>query len=442
MSAPLLVVGEIIVDFTLTPTSSENKLRLGGIAHAARGLWAIGVSFSVAAVCPRYLRDIARSYLESYGCVEFIHLGEVFGAPNVMVIGDPIEVGNQGYDNLLREEKTVTLNDVSEVLSKYNNVLIFPGAFDLSQVHQMLPDGARLHLDIAYDVWCVSDLLKLAPAIETILISTSSELFLRLGSDGIEALLEALEPLSPATIVLKENRGGARIVHANDRTIEQVPAILGSTANSVGVGDAFSAAFVAFRAEGNLSAGLKAARVGSAYAQTTFPDLFKTYVERSLRLTVEQMNALGGTFMPWEDRPKYTIYLAAPDFSYADRRAIDEAIRSLEYHNFAIRRPIQEYGELPKNADIGAFHQTYRKDVDLLAASALVFAVPTSRDPGTLVEIGLAIQMKIPVIVYDPRTECRNTMVMVGASCYSQSMDECLNAVFNILSDMRMDRDD
>lgn len=134
MSAPLLVVGELIVDFTLTPACSENKLRLGGIAHAARALWAIGVPFAVAAVSPLYLRESARSYLSRLGCVEFINLGEVSGAPNIMVIGDSIEVGDQGYENLLREEKTVALNDVREALSTYENVLIFPGAFDLNQL--------------------------------------------------------------------------------------------------------------------------------------------------------------------------------------------------------------------------------------------------------------------------------------------------------------------
>src|SRR5262249_47339974 len=34
-----LLVGEIYVDFTITDPGSENKLRLGGIAHAARGFW-------------------------------------------------------------------------------------------------------------------------------------------------------------------------------------------------------------------------------------------------------------------------------------------------------------------------------------------------------------------------------------------------------------------
>lgn len=32
-----LLMGEIFVDFTLTDQGKENKLRLGGVTHAARG---------------------------------------------------------------------------------------------------------------------------------------------------------------------------------------------------------------------------------------------------------------------------------------------------------------------------------------------------------------------------------------------------------------------
>ena len=46
------LVGEVFVDFTITPPGTENKLRLGGVAHAARGFWAIGQTFRAAVVTP------------------------------------------------------------------------------------------------------------------------------------------------------------------------------------------------------------------------------------------------------------------------------------------------------------------------------------------------------------------------------------------------------
>jgi nucleoside 2-deoxyribosyltransferase len=63
-----------------------------------------------------------------------------------------------------------------------------------------------------------------------------------------------------------------------------------------------------------------------------------------------------------------------------------------------------------------------------------VFAVPTERDPGTLVEIGLAIEAGIPVVTYDPSSKNNNTMVIAGSSFYSSDLDACLNATFQLLS--------
>jgi nucleoside 2-deoxyribosyltransferase len=63
-----------------------------------------------------------------------------------------------------------------------------------------------------------------------------------------------------------------------------------------------------------------------------------------------------------------------------------------------------------------------------------VFAIPIERDPGTLVEIGLAIEMRKPVVTFDPRDENRNTMVVRGSASYSSDLDVCLNGTFDALS--------
>jgi nucleoside 2-deoxyribosyltransferase len=98
---------------------------------------------------------------------------------------------------------------------------------------------------------------------------------------------------------------------------------------------------------------------------------------------------------------------------------------------------VQENGELPANSDGIALDKIYRMDVELLKRCKLLFAVPTDKDPGTLVEIGLAIAERIPVVVYDPDRECANTMVIAGSDCYSDNLDTCLNAVFSLLSKTR-----
>ena len=70
----------------------------------------------------------------------------------------------------------------------------------------------------------------------------------------------------------------------------------------------------------------------------------------------------------------------------------------------------------------------------------MVFAVPLDRDPGTLIEIGMAIEMGKKVVTYDPRRENENTMVMVGSSTYSTELDICLNGIFNAISEIEREK--
>jgi nucleoside 2-deoxyribosyltransferase len=429
-----LLVGEIFVDFTLTEPGKENKLRLGGVAHAARGFWALDVPYSAAVILPHYLEEIARKYFKAFGCADFHVLGEVMGAPNVTIIRDATEVADQEYDTLLREEKTVELSGLDLSNEAFEDILVFPGSFDLVEVCKSLPSTSRLHLDVAYDVDTPDVLAKLPQAVETILISTSSPLFKSIAESSLQGLAKSFEACAPVALILKENRGGARMFLAKNMMTEALPAQLGATVNSVGVGDVFAATYLANLNHGCIEAGWRATYAAAAYSQTTFPDLFKTYVRRDLNLTLEEMQGLGGVLLPWEKRREYPIYLAAPDLSYGDRRAIDKAIASLTYHNFFVHRPVVENGELPSGSNPTAVQDTFQADYDLLKQCALLFAVPTARDPGTLVEIGLAIEAGVPVVVYDPAGENANTMVMAGAQHYSRDLDSCLNAVFRILS--------
>lgn len=205
--APLLLVGEIIVDFTTARPGVECKLRLGGIVHAARGLWASGIDYAVAAVCPRYVFDQAKRYLSAHGCLEFVWLGEVTGSPSVMVIGDPTEVADQGYEDLLRGEKEVTILDVGNSLAAYLEVLIFPGSFDLAQVRSAISDDARFSFDIAYDTADPSVLKFFSGSVNGIAISTSSPLFMRVGSENVDAMLPLIADLGAEVFLLKEKQG-------------------------------------------------------------------------------------------------------------------------------------------------------------------------------------------------------------------------------------------
>lgn len=434
----LLIVGEIIVDFTSARPGAPCKLRLGGIIHAARGLWACDLPYAVAAVCPGYLVEQARAYLSAHGCSEFVWLGEVSGSPNVMIIGDVTEVSDQGYEDLLRHEKTVQIFDVGGALQLYQDVLIFPGSFDLTEIRSIFASGARFSFDIAYDATDFSTLTAYSGNLAAIIVSTSSPLFMRVGSQDIIPMLDSVRMLGAEIFLLKENRGGSRMFDLTTERTEYVPALLSTTVNSVGVGDVYSAVMVGLSSLGWENAAWRGARAATVYSQTTFPDDFRRDVRRELRLTLEEFRDLGGTSLPWHERPAIQIYLAAPDFTYVDKPELDRAIEALQYHNFRVRRPVQENGELTLGSAETALRHAFAADVALLHECSLVFAVPLERDPGTLVEMGMAMALGKPVITFDPRRQNANTMVLAGSTNYSTDLDSSVNAMFAAVSKLWM----
>lgn len=379
-----LLVGEVSVDVTVTPRGHEQKLRMGGIAHAARGFWASGAPFAAGMVLPSYLERSAKQYLAKLGCAEFFTLGTVSGAPNVTLIFDPTEVDDQEYDTLLRDEKIVQVNAELGAgdLTKFMDVLIFPGSFDLRELCKLLSPQAQLHMDIAYDVENIDTLRGLNLRIATILISTSSKLFSKIGSSGIAELSSNLAPLGLDTVILKENRGGSRLRIYSNKQTHDGSAQLSSTVNSVGVGDVFAATYLTNLEKGPLEAAWRATYASSAYAQTTYPDVFRSMIQRDAQLTLDEMIGLAGTALPWETRKASHIYLAAPDFAGVDRGAIERAVSSLQYHNFRVRRPVQENGELPPGSDSFALGRTYRKDVEIIEGMQTALCCANRQRPG------------------------------------------------------------
>lgn len=437
IDSSLLLVGEVFVDFTLPRADADAKLRLGGIVHAARGLWATGASYAVAAICPAYLVDQARDFLELHGCIEFIWLAEVNGAPNVMAIGDPSELADQAYQNLLRDTKSVKYLDGASGLKAFKRCLIFPGSFDLTALKRLLAGDVQVSFDIAYDVPDLGLLGAFKGNLVAVMTSTSSPMFLEKASGDLTDLMDELRALGSKIVLMKENRGGSRVFDLCSGHTDEVPALLGETVNSVGVGDVYSAVFASILNTGVFDAAWRAARVATCYAHTTYPDDFKRDVQRSLALSIDEMRGLGGTVLPWHARQEFQIYFAAPDFSYVERKYIEEALGALTYHNFRVRRPVKENGELTPQSPMHDMHAAYLADVGLLEECDLVFSLPLGRDPGTLVEIGLAFAFQTPVITYDPLRESANTMVMAGSTVYSGNLDTCLNGVFEAMSKMR-----
>jgi hypothetical protein len=196
----------------------------------------------VAAILPSYLEQSATAYFGKLGCQQFSVIAHVEAAPNVILIADATEVDDQGYETLLRDEKKVvpagTAKSHRQTFTGVRDVLIFPGAFELGAVCRLLPRSAAIHIDAAYDVKSIRELYSIGRSIQTIFISTSSILFQKVANFNPRPLVNQIRRLGAEVLVLKENRGGSRVFIVQTRTVEQVPAILRSTANSVGVGDA------------------------------------------------------------------------------------------------------------------------------------------------------------------------------------------------------------
>lgn len=433
----IILIGEINIDFTLKSNSSPSKMRLGGITHAARALWACGVNYSVAAVCPAYLEEQAENYFRHHGCSQFEVLGQVVGAPNIFLIGDVREIGDQGYENILGETKRVVYKSPNTNFKSSKNIIIFPGSYELEKILEHFHEDVKITIDAAYDLDEFEELEPVSRNIENIAISTSSELFHRYATRPLSELLNACADIGAKRLLLKESRGGSRLFHLETGAVDSIPAVLSATKNSVGVGDAYSAVFALFAQSDPLEAAWRGMQVATCYSYTTFPDDFRREVRRGLNVRVDELKILGGTVLPWHDRKELNIYLAAPDFSYISKPEIDAAVSSLEYHNFSVRRPIMENGEAPREITHAALLPYYDRDLSLIEECSLVFAIPLNRDPGTLVEVGIAIARNVPVITYDPRRENANTMVICGSKTYSDDIDICLSGVFEHLSRVR-----
>lgn len=153
------ILGYIFNDVTLKSAATPLiKMRLGGIVHAARGMYAVGEEYSVAYFAPSYLDSHIEHYLKEIGCAEVIKLGNVTNSPNTVLIQEVQEVGDQGYNFLLNENVEVVYDDLQLAkLDKFEKILLFAGDFDMSKVMRH-NTHAQYYLDVTNDVERLADL--------------------------------------------------------------------------------------------------------------------------------------------------------------------------------------------------------------------------------------------------------------------------------------------
>jgi len=427
------LVGQALVDVTLPISNSLTKMRLGGVAHAARALWALNATFSVGFIAPAYLEAQARNYLASIGAAGAVSIGTVDGSPNVMLIRHAEEAGPQGYELLLRDDHRVTLHDESltELIrtTSPTDFLVFPDASYMEALAPHLPTGdARVYVDGDLDVGRLVE-SGVIRTVDTVMLSTSSKVFRVTYRGSIVDLRDALVPDRSEALLFKENRGGARFFTEAD--VITTPAHVRPVVHSVGVGDCFDAAFCVLRQRYDDRAALAyAAALAADYASTTDPDAFKAAAQATLSVPADEIVALSGVVVPWESRDAFSIYMAAPDFDYIDTRQLDRIGAALEYHGFVPRFPVREHGQLPPDATAADGLRVAQADLALLERCRLMVAVLLYDDPGTLIEIGIACERGLPVIVYDPHGKATNPMLTQTTVIVTKSLDETVSAVF------------
>ncbi|WP_316832929.1 nucleoside 2-deoxyribosyltransferase [Pedobacter aquatilis] len=427
----VLLIGDIVVDVTLKSNHHATKLRLGGIVHAARGLWAQNIPYTVGYIAPNYLDNQILDYLKAHGCEEVVKIGSVSGAPYVFLIQEPKEIGDQGYEFLLREEiKVKLIEEAIDYLGKksFLETLLISGNY--KQAHVLAKITGNIHMDVANNIADLDFLANLKRKVDTIFLSTSSAMFQKYYQNNFNDFTNLFEPYAKK-IVLKENRGGSRGFEFETNELFLAAAQTGPIQHSVGVGDVFDTCFISNQSSmSNTNALVLSSWIACEYASTTFPDDFKKAVERTMKSNITELGNLGGVSLAWEERQNINIYIAAPDFDHVDKTLIDLVENSLLYHNFQPRRPIVENGLMEAGADKRRKQDLFGKDMTLLKSCSILVAVLLYNDPGTLIEIGLASAMGMPTFVFDPYSQAENCMLTELPQLISSDFDEILSEIF------------
>lgn len=437
-SKKVLIIGEVYIDTHLDKVCEEGPLfRLGGIFHSARAFSGLGIDYSLAYYAPDYLENDICKFSKILNVKECFRIGSVFDAPSIMLINESKEMADQGYCNLLRRQATFqNTENIIDIVAKVNptDILINPGGYDTKAILFALESfQGKIHIDMHYDS---ENLLEnYSPPVESIILSTSSNIFKSECKQTIEGTLEYFRKNIVNYILIKENRGGSYCFNLIDRTISEAPAYQVTTMHSVGVGDVYNSVFISDLYKDNLKNRMRLASYISAhYAQTMDFDVFEASV-KSILNNPDIYTSLEGVRLSWGKRKEKNIYIAAPDFPKVNATPLDQLRIVLEHHNFSPRFPIKENGLVNEDMSFDEKLLIYNKDLSLLNECELLIAVLLYNDPGTLVELGMFKQMNKPTIIFDPYNICENNFVLHTADFIYASIDEVLNEVYNFLGE-------
>jgi len=433
MKPKICLVGQVVTD--VLHLKDGPVPRLGGIFHAAKALSALGCDFEIAYVAPKYLDHEIASYAGQLGAAKVIKIGDVEGCPNVLLVGEPTEVGSRDYEFLLDRQHRCYLNlkaFENRLREKsFSDVIVFPGGFALKKILLALKNlTARIHVDANFEPKNFKVFEALGRPLQTLILSTSSDTFLKVFKGDCARIRRAGLKIAQS-FLLKENRGGSRYFRRGSATPILVPAFPRKIIHSVGVGDCYNSVFAYLsRSMPQRASLIYASLIAGEYASVLSQPLFKNAVERTMKIVPSEVTKLQGVSLPWELRRKVHIYIAAPDFKSADLSQIERVVSCLEYHNFVPRRPVVENGEITSQSSAKERCTAASADIRLLEECQILLAIPIFDDPGTYIEMGLALQKGIPVIVYTPNRITDNLLTYELPTLVSSDLDEVISELF------------
>ena len=437
----ILIIGEVYVDQHLDIIENGySTSRLGGIFHAARSCDALNMEYALAYYAPNYLvKDIEKFGIDVLRASNVYCLGNVDKAPNVMLIGQSDESGNQLYENILcRQAEYISILPLMQVLDDFTptDIIIFPGRYGNARILSELSDyEGKIYIDMNYDCDDILDLNSIK--IQTVFLSTSSTSYEKFFNFiSYDNLITYFRKKNVSQLLIKENRGGSWLYDFSGKTSYEAPAHIGTTIHSVGVGDVYDIAFMSEILGSNIADNMAfAAWVSSLYAKTIQQEIFKENTELIVQ-NIQEFTDMEGIRVLWNERVNYPIYMAAPDFDYVDTKKLDVLEESLLYHNFKPRRPIQENGQVNKDMDINEERAIFAEDMRLLSECKIMIATLLYNDQGTLVEIGNYQANGKPIILYDPYLKLDNMFLKNSCTYYCKTKSQVIDAVFIEVSRM------
>lgn len=439
----VLIIGEIFTDQHLDIKENNKSVsRLGGVFHAARACSSLDVEYALAYYAPAYMNNsICKFGKEILGAKELYCLGIIDGSPNVMLIGNSDETGDQSYDNILCDQ-TIIVNEkeLNDIINAFlpTDIVLFPGRFcNKDFVEKVRKLKVNLHIDMNYDSDAIYD--NLTYNAQTVFLSTSSTVFKHFfQKNNNNDLIDFFNKKNVKQLIVKENRGGSWGYDYINRQNYEAPAFfVNRFVHSVGVGDVYDISFL-FGLETVQSIEERmtfAAWISVLYAQTLDYNQFKKSVLPIIQNTSDYIQ-LKGIRVSWFKRKDYPIYIAAPDFDYVNSQIIDSLEQVLKYHNFNPIRPIKINGQVTDKTSNVEEDIIFSKDIKLLEDCKIMIAVLLYNDQGTLVEVGKYHEAGKPVILFDPYKKMNNMFFRHSISAYCTSQSQVINKLFEIMNGM------